>query len=199
MFAVFALCPEREAHQLLRHKIQFRQFSDVSTNRSICKAKVVVEYLNPSFLVKKKNGGFRLVTAFTDVGRYSKPQPSPMPDMGSTLLKIACWKYIMVSVLSQAFYQIPLAKNSMKYCGVFTPFKGVCVYTHCATRIPHSETALEEQMCRVLGDLLQEGRVAKIAHDLYHGGNSIRSSLQTGVESSRLWIAAIFASPLRKP
>ena len=199
MFAVFALCPEREAHQLLRHKIQFRQFSDVSTNRSICKAKVVVEYLNPSFLVKKKNGGFRLVTAFTDVGRYSKPQPSLMPDMGSTLLKIACWKYIMVSVLSQAFYQIPLVKNSMKYCGVVTPFKGVRVYTHCAMGIRGSETALEEQMCRVLGDLLQEGRVAKIAHDLYHGGNSIRSSLQTGVESSRLWITAIFASPLRKP
>lgn len=59
--------------------------------------KVVVEYLNLSFLVKKRNGGFRLVTAFTDVGRYSKPQPSLMPDVDSTLLKIACWKYITVS------------------------------------------------------------------------------------------------------
>ena len=36
---------------------------------------VNVEYLNPSFLVKKSNGGFRLVTAFAYVGRYSKPQP----------------------------------------------------------------------------------------------------------------------------
>ncbi|XP_068752665.1 uncharacterized protein [Montipora capricornis] len=133
---------------------------------------VVVEYLNPSFLVKKRNGGFRLVTAFTDVGRYSKPQPSLMPDVDSTLLKIACWKYIVVSDLSQAFYQIPLAKNSMKYCGVVTPFKGVRVYTRCAMGIPGSETALEELMCRVLGDLLQEGCVAKIADDLYCGGNS---------------------------
>ena len=32
---------------------------------------VAVEYLNPSFLVKKPNGGSRLVTAFADVGRYS--------------------------------------------------------------------------------------------------------------------------------
>ena len=64
--------------------------------------KVVVEYLNPSFLVKKKNGGFRLVTAFTDVGRYSKPQPSLMPDVDSTLLKIARWKYIVVSLLHLA-------------------------------------------------------------------------------------------------
>ena len=30
---------------------------------------VTVEYLNPSFLVKKPNGSHRLVTAFADVGR----------------------------------------------------------------------------------------------------------------------------------
>ena len=134
--------------------------------------KVVVEYLNPSFLVKKKNGGFRLVTAFTDVGRYSKPQPPLMPDVDSTLLKIACWKYIVVSHLSKAFYQIHFSKDSMKYCGVVTPFKGVRVYTRCALGIPGSETALEELMCHVLGDLLQEGCVAKIADDLYCGGDT---------------------------
>ena len=38
---------------------------------------VTVEYLNASFLVKKSAGGFRLVTAFADVGRYRKPQLSP--------------------------------------------------------------------------------------------------------------------------
>ena len=130
----------------------------------------MVEYLKPSFLVKKRNGGFRLVTAFTDVGRYSKPQPSLMPDVDSTLLKIACWKYIIVSDLSQVFYQIPLAKNSMKYCDI-TPFKGVRVYTRCPMEIPDSETALDELMCPVLGDLLQEGCVAKVADDLYSGRN----------------------------
>ncbi|CAB4011319.1 Hypothetical predicted protein [Paramuricea clavata] len=36
--------------------------------------------------------------------------------------------------------------------------------------MPGSETALEELMCRVLGDLLQNGCVAKIADDLYCGG-----------------------------
>ena len=35
-----------------------------------------------------------------------------------------------------------------------------------------SKTALEELMSRVLGDLLKEGIVAKIADDLYCGGNS---------------------------
>ena len=86
---------------------------------------VVAENLNPSFLVKKPKGGFRLVTAFSDVGRYSKPQPSLMPDVDSTLRTIARWQHIVVSDLSSAFYQIPLSKNSMKYCGVATPFRGV--------------------------------------------------------------------------
>ena len=46
---------------------------------------VSVEYLYPSFLVKKSNGGYRLVTAFADVGRYSKPQPSLTPNVNTTL------------------------------------------------------------------------------------------------------------------
>lgn len=95
-----------------------------------------------------------------------------MPDVDSTLRKIARWRYIIVTDLSQSFYQIPLAKNSMKYCGVATPFKGVRIYTRCAMGMPGSETALEELMCRVLGDLLQDGCVAKIADDLFCGGNS---------------------------
>ncbi len=60
----------------------------------------------------------------------------------------------------------------MRFCGVVTPFKGVRVYTRCAMGMPGSETALEELMCRVLGDLLQDGIVAKLADDLYCGGDS---------------------------
>ena len=40
-----------------------------------------------------------------------------------------------------------------------------------------SETALEELKCRALGDLLQEGCVAKIADDIYYGGNSLAELL----------------------
>ena len=133
---------------------------------------VNVEYLNPSFLVKKSNGGFRLVTAFADVGRYSKPQPSLMPNVDSTLRNIAQWKYIITSDLTSAFYQIPLSKASMKYCGVVTPYRGVCFYVKSAMGMPGLETALEDLMCRVLGDCSKDGIVAKLADDLYCGGNS---------------------------
>lgn len=48
--------------------------------------------------------------------------------MDFTLRLIAQWGHIMVSDLTSAFYQIPLAHESMKYCGVATPFRGVRVY-----------------------------------------------------------------------
>ena len=89
---------------------------------------IKAEYLNPSFLVKKTSGGFRLVTTFAEVVRYSKPQPSLMPDVDSTS-SIARWKYLITSDLTNAFYQIPLSKSSMKYCSFATPYHGVRVYT----------------------------------------------------------------------
>lgn len=153
-----------------------QKFDELETQGVFCRPEeinITAEYLNPSFLVKKASGGFRLVTAFADVGRYSKPQPSLMPDVDSTLRNIAQWKYIIQSDLTSAFYQIPLSKSSTKYCGVATPFRGVRVYRRCAMGMPGSETALEELMCRVLGDCLQDGIVAKLADDLYCGGNTL--------------------------
>ena len=122
--------------------------------------------------MKKPTGGHRLVTALADVGRYSKPQPSLMPNVDSILRHIAQWKYIIAKDLTSAFYQIPLARDSMKYCGVVMPLKGVHVYARSAMGMPGSETALGELMCSVLGHLVEKGIVAKIADDLYYGGNT---------------------------
>ena len=133
---------------------------------------VTAEYLNPSFLVKKPDNSWRLVTAFNEVGKYCKPQPSLMPNVDSTLRNIGQWKFLIKTDLTKAFFQIPLAEESMKYCGVVTPYKGVRVYTRCAMGMPGSETALEQLMCRIVGSLVEEGVVAKIADDLYCGGNS---------------------------
>ena len=58
-----------------------------------------------------------------------------------------------------------------------TPFRGVRVYTRSAMGMPGSETCLEELLSRVLGDLIQEGFVAKLADDLYCGGDTIEELL----------------------
>ena len=112
------------------------------------------------------------MTAFADVAQYIKPQPSLMPDVNTTLCTITPWCYLIKTDLTQAFYQITLSQSSLKYCGVATPFRGIRVYTRSAMGMPGSETALEEMMCHVLGDLIQKGCVTKLADDLYCGGNS---------------------------
>ena len=103
------------------------------------------------------------MTSFGEVAQYSKPQPSLMPNVDGVLREIGKWRYIVITDLLKSFYQIPL----VKYCGAATPFKGIRVYTRSAMGMPGSETCLEELMSRVLGDLIQEGCVAKIADDLY--------------------------------
>ena len=47
------------------------------------------------------------------MGRYSKPQPSLMPDIDSTLCQIIQWKHIITTDLMSAFYQIPLPLHSV--------------------------------------------------------------------------------------
>ena len=159
--------PQYASHQLLELQQKFDELQVLAVFKRPEDINIPVEYLNPSFLIKKPSGGFRLVTAFADVGRYSRPQPSLMPDVDSTLRLIALWKHIIATDLTSAFYQIPLSRESMKYCGVATPFRGVRVYAWSVMGMPGSETALEELMSRVLGDLLKEGVVTKIADDLY--------------------------------
>ena len=66
----------------------------------------------------------------------------------------------------------------MKYCGVATPFRGVRAYTRCAMGMPGSETALEELMCRVLGNCLQDGIAAKLVDDFYCGADTPEELLQ---------------------
>ena len=121
-----------------------------------------------------------MVPAFADVGRYSKPQPSLLyiPDVDTTLRTIAQWWYIIVTDLTSAFYQIPLSKDSIKYCGVSIPFRGIRANIRCAMGMPGSDTALEELMSRVLGDCLQDGIAAKLADDLYCGADSLEDLLE---------------------
>ena len=132
---------------------------------------ITCEYINPSFLVKKSSGKKRLVTAFAEVGSYAKPQPALMPDINS-VLQVGNWSYIVKTDLTSAYWQMPLSKNSMKYCGIATPYKGVRVYGRGAMGMPGTETALEELLCRILGEQLAEGYVTKVADDLMCGGST---------------------------
>lgn len=166
-------------------KVRLQQKFDILDSNGVTarpnEVDVVVENLNSSFLVQKNppSTDDRLVTSFGEVAEFAKPQPSLMSNVEDTLRHIGRWKCLIVTDLSESYHQLPLAKGSMKYVGVCTPFKGIRVFTRCAMGMPGSETALEELMCLVLGDLLVSGKVVKIADDLFCGGDTPEEVLHT--------------------
>ena len=95
--------PQYSKDQLVTLTEKFDELESIGVFAQQEEIGVTVEYFNLSFLVKKPTGGFRLVTAFADVGRYSKPQLSLMPDVDSTLRQIAQWEYIIISNLTKSF------------------------------------------------------------------------------------------------
>ena len=102
-----------------------------------------------------------------------RPQPSLMPNVDSTLRRnIAQWKFVICTDLTNAFYQIPLDMDSVKYWGLVIPFHCVRAYVRSAMDMPGSETVLEKLMCYVLGDLLAECVVTILADDLFCDGNT---------------------------
>ena len=153
-----------------------RKFDDLLSEGVVSRpddVNVCVEYVHPSFLVKKSSGGFRLVTSFGQVGEYAKPQPTLMSNVEDVLRQIGNWKYIIKTDLKSAYYQIPLDTASMKYVGVVTPFRGTFVYCRSVMGLPGSESALEELLSRILGELILQGDVVKLADDLYCGSDSV--------------------------
>jgi len=157
--------PQYTGDKLVKLQVKFNKVEELGVFRHSEDIGISVEDLEPSFLVKKSSGGSRLVTALADVGHYGKPQP----DVDSTLRHIPKWKHLIATDLKSAFYQIPLAQDSMKYCGITTPFKAVRVYVRSAMGMPGSDTAPEELTFSVLGQPLQDGVLAKIADDLHCG------------------------------
>ncbi len=139
---------------------------------------VKVEYVSPSFLVKKTDDDFRLVTAFNTIGTYAKPLPSKSTATEDILRFLAQYRYIIKTDMTKQFFQLPMERSSLKYLGVVTPFKGLRVYTRAAMGMPGSTEHLDELMSRVLGELLQRGICIKLADDLYTGGDSIDELLE---------------------
>lgn len=141
---------------------------------------VTVENINPSFLVKKKSStAKRLVTDFGSIASYCRPTPSLMSNCEGTIRSIGSWAYIILSDFTESYWQMKLKRSSMKYCGVVSPMKGVYVYTVGCMGLPGTEVALEELTNLLFGELIRQGRVAKLADDIFIGGSTVEETLNT--------------------
>ena len=139
---------------------------------------VEVLHASPSFLRKKPDGSWRFVTSFVQLSQYVKVPPTLSDSIDEVLRKLASWKYLIKTDLTAGFFQIPVTKKAMQYLGTVTPFKGLRVYTSTVMGAPGSSEHLHELLCRVFGDMLQEGFLIKIADDLHVCGNTIAELLR---------------------
>ena len=113
------------------------------------------------------------MTAFNNLAKYTRRPPSRATSTEDVLSFLAQWTFIIKTDITKQFYQLPVDRNSLKYAGVITLFKGMRVYTRAAMGMPGSTEYLYELTYRVLSDLIGEGHTAKIADDLYAGANNV--------------------------
>ena len=107
---------------------------------------ITVEYISPSFIVKKPGGGTHLVTAFNGVARYTKPIAARVTSCDEVIHFLAQWKCMIKTDMTKHFYQLAMQRSSLKYLGIMTPFKGIRVYTRAAMGMPESSEHFDQFM-----------------------------------------------------
>ena len=70
-----------------------------------------------------------------------------------------------------------MTKESQKWLGTVSPYKGMYVYNTGAMGFRNMAEYLEEIVARVLGDFVAEGILTKNSDDLIVGGNTIKGLL----------------------
>ena len=144
-----------------------------------------VEYVHPSFLVKKSSGGHRLVTSFGEVAEYAIPQPTSTGNIEHATYQIGQWNYLIGADVRDAYYHVPLSPESSKYVGVVTPYSGTLVYRRSVMGLPGSESALEELLSRIFKDMLKEGKMVKVADDMFFGASTVEELAEIWKEALR--------------
>ena len=79
-------------------------------------------YNSPLIVVKKKDGGVRLVNDFIELNKKTVDQKYPMTNASELLSRVAGAKYLTRIDLNRFFFQIMLEPNSVRYTGFQTPF-----------------------------------------------------------------------------
>ena len=143
-----------------------------------------LQAVSPSFLVAKKgpSKGYRLVTSFGHLATFVRNPPTPITSTDQVLRRLSAWKFLITADISSAYHQIPLARSSMKYAGIVSPYKGLRIYKTAAMGMPGSEVALSELTALLFGQMRQDGKLEILMDDLYIGGNTQKELLENWTE-----------------
>src|SRR5436190_161936 len=108
------------------------------------------EWSTPIVMIKKPNGSYRFCLDFRKLNSVSKKDAYPLPYMNAILDKLRAARYISTIDLSQAYFQIPLEKNSRELTAFTVPGKGLFHFT----RMPYGLTGAPATFQRLLDRLI---------------------------------------------
>lgn len=95
------------------------------------------EWSSPIVMVKKPSDKYRFCLDFYKVNSLSKKDAYPLPNMAGILDKLRSARYISTIDLSQAYFQVPLAKDSREITAFSVPGKGLYhILNVCHTVLP---------------------------------------------------------------
>ncbi|GAB1865875.1 Reverse ribonuclease integrase [Camponotus japonicus] len=108
------------------------------------------EWSSPIVMIKKPNGSYRFCLDFRKLNSVSKKDAYPLPYMNAILDKLRSASYISTIDLSQAYFQIPLERNSRELTAFTVPGKGLFHFT----RMPYGLTGAPATFQRLLDRLI---------------------------------------------
>ena len=134
---------------------------------------ISVEFVSPSMLVPKTEAdSWRLVTDFTQINRFIKRFTSTNPTIDEARKDLSRKKLFAEIDLSNYFFQGGLNRKDCAWLGVQHPYKGIFVYTASPQGLKNSSEFSYDRLGRVYGDMVQEGRMTRMADGLYPMGDT---------------------------
>ena len=131
-------------------------------------------FVSPSMLLpKQEKNEFRLVTDFGALNRYIRKKPTSQPTIKDAKKALASAKFHCHLDLSNYYHQSGMKREDCAYLGVQHPFKGVMVYTVEPQGLRNAGENSFEKLGRMLGDMMQEGKAARMADAVHALGNTV--------------------------
>ena len=135
---------------------------------------IVPEFVVPSMILPKPDGGFRLVTDFTSLNHYIKKLPTISPSIKEAKEKIAKYKYHVFLDLSNYYYQGGVKIEDSQYLATVHPFKGLRVYTTEPQGLLNAGEHAYERLGRIYGDMCAAEQMTRMADGLFVLGDTFK-------------------------
>lgn len=150
---------------------------------------ITVQCISPCFLRRKQRAkdkpmqdltkeDVRLVVNTNVVSQHLKNIPSKVTKPQEVYAALSKWKYIIKTDLYQGFFHNHLHPEAFQWCAIQTPFGGIRYFKRSIQGLLGQTEEQDENLAKVLNQLLKAGKCVKIADDIFAGGANIDEAIQ---------------------